>query len=171
MPVWALPFELRLKIIEFAISDPPSIKFPPARFACGKPPHIVREDARQLARAGNRRLRLETILVSLENTKLESWSDGDRIQIETYLRSIDFAFLDGSTSYTTGLDAIKHCKLNYILNTLPSFLDTTAPHRGAELVSLFQNLRILQLKVFAPMSVLSGPRRPQEMQTTYVQRL
>ena len=96
--IMELPFDLRHTILKHAIKTSTIAVFLKGRN--GRKPTPLPLPA--LTKAGDAKLRLEAILVTIENTALEIHSGVANDLMQAWLRTIDFGKLGGDTSYQTG---------------------------------------------------------------------
>ena len=137
-----LDFVTRHKILTFAIDG---INIPVFLQGWGdkKPTPIPLPP---LTRTRDARLRLESLLVTIEQTTLNIPSVEANEAIQTWLSHIDFTKLGGETSYETGFDAVKGLRFSSLSHFPHNQLEAAdAPSQEMQLMAKCKNLKALKL--------------------------
>jgi len=136
-----LDFNIRHTILEYSIEPSTITVFLKGRNG-QKPTPILLPD---LTKARDKQLRLEAILVTIENTTLEIHSGPANEELHAWLCGIDFTQLRGDTSYETGFDAVKSLSFPYPSRLSYLTLDRNTPDNDVELALKCDNLRTLDI--------------------------
>ena len=135
-PLMALPYDLRHEILSYVCNAQKMPVF--LRGIYGIPPTAV--PLPSIARAGNRKLRAEVILVILKQTTLEIHSGPGNAKLQEWLESIDLS-VSKETSLKSGFDAVHDLLFPYFSRYPHRTLPANSPNNDLQLMKKCQNLR------------------------------
>lgn len=133
----ALPAELRHRILSNLPEKDFVAVFLPGRY--GQVPQGI--EIPVIAQAGDRQLRAETIMVTIEQTTWSIHSGPGNTHFQQWLSGVDLT--PASKNYTDGFDAVKSLTLPYFSRFPHARLLATAPNNDVELALKCKNLERL----------------------------
>ena len=136
-----LPSELRINIINLAIKPIKTAVFLKARN--GRKPTPI--PLPPIVRTRDKRLRLASLMVTIEKTTLEIHIGPANTAVQEWLSHIDFTKLEGDTSYETGFDAVNALHFPYFSRFPYKQLDKAAPNNDIVMMTNCKNLRNLSI--------------------------
>lgn len=139
--IMALPWDVRHNILEYICDRTTMPVF--LRNIYGWSPTGTPLPA--IARAGDRRLRLETILVSIKQTTLEIHSGPGNANLQEWLNSLNFTLIGEETGLRKGVDAIHSLSFPYFSRFPHQSLPVTNPNKDMKLMLKCSNLRKVNL--------------------------
>lgn len=155
--IMALPFDVREKILQFVALDFIKKRSPSLNLAVylpginGKTSTAIRLPP--ITQAGDRKLRLETILITLKLVTLEIHSGPGNAMLQKWLESLRLD-KSGQTTLCAGFDAVHSLEFPYFSRYPFHFLPANAPNNDVELMRRCNTLR--HVKVNFVLSTLYG---------------
>lgn len=155
-PIMELPFDVREKILAFNALDFVTARSPSLRIAVylpgkyGRAPTAIRLPP--ITQAGDRKLRLESILVTIKLVTLEVHSGPGNAKLQKWLASLRLRG-SGETGLTTGFDAVHSLYFRYFSFYPFDHLPGNAPNNDIELMRRCEHLR--EVKVMFDLGMLS----------------
>jgi hypothetical protein len=136
----ALPYDLRHEILSYVCSSQKMPVF--LKGIRGMPRTAVLLPS--IARAGDRKLRAEVILVSLKHTTMEIHSGPGNAKLQEWLESIDLSVSE-QTSLNSGFEAVHALSFPYFSRYPHVSLPSNSPNNDLQLMKKCQNLRRIEL--------------------------
>ena len=139
--IMSLPWDVRHRVLEYCCDRNSMPVF--LRGVRGLPPTAIPLPVS--ARAGDKTLRLETILVAIKQATLEIHSGPGNANLQSWLNSLDLSAIKGETGLRAGVEAIHSLSFPYFSRFPHRSLPSTNPNNDIVLVLKCVNLRKLSL--------------------------